>query len=172
MGAAALSQSRIFKSRHTCIATIAQGAGMSARSSQSSRFGRRLTMFSRSKLLKTLLFVSVLIAMACAASAAPSSDQSTQIAAGTIRTYLTPDLTLKSYFPELVQPSPSQGFRKTCRCSCGTGSCSTDADCGGAVGSCSHFISCCAKQPEAQMFQGSPEASRQTDAPVLNLNCK
>ena len=129
-------------------------------------------MFSRPKLLKTLLFVSVLIAMAGAAFAAAPSDQSTQIATGAIRTYLTPDLTLKSYFPELVQPSPSQGFRKTCRCSCGTGSCSTDADCGGGVGSCSHFISCCAKQPEAQIFQTSQEASRQTEAPVMDFKCK
>jgi len=129
-------------------------------------------MFSRPKLLKTLLFVSVLIAMAGAAFAAAPSDQSTQIATGAIRTYLTPDLTLKSYFPELVQPSPSQGFRKTCRCSCGTGSCSTDADCGGGVGSCSHFISCCAKQPEAQAFQTSQEASRQTEPPVMDFKCK
>jgi len=129
-------------------------------------------MFSRSKLLKTVLFVSVLIAMAGAALAAPSSDQSTQIATGAIRTYLAPDLTLKSYFPELVQPSPGAGFEKTCRCSCGTAKCATDADCGGGVGSCSHFISCCAKQPEAQMFQGSQEASRQTEAPVANFNCK
>jgi len=138
----------------------------------SSRLGRRLTMFSRSKLLQTVLFVSVLIAMAGAASAAPSSDQSTQIATGTIRTYLTPDLTLKSYFPELVQPSPGAGFRKTCRCSCGTAPCARDEDCGGGVGSCSAFISCCAKQPEAQMFQSSPEASRQTEAPVMDFKCK
>ena len=129
-------------------------------------------MFSRSKLLKTVLFVSVLIAMAGAASAATPSDQSTQIATGVIRAYLTPDLTLKSYFPELVQPSSGAGFAKTCRCSCGTARCATDADCGGGVGSCSHFISCCAKQPEALSFQSSPEASRQTELPVANFNCK
>jgi len=128
-------------------------------------------MFSRSKLLKTLLFVSVLLAMAGAAFAAAPSDQSTQITTGVIRTYVTSDLTLKSYFPELVQPS-SAGFQKTCRCSCGTALCATDADCGGGVGSCSHFISCCAKQPEAQMFQGSPEASRQTEPPVRDFKCK
>jgi hypothetical protein len=129
-------------------------------------------MFSRPKLLKTLLFVSVLIAMAGAAFAAAPSDQSTQIATGAIRTYLTPDLTLKSYFPELVQPASPAGFQKTCRCSCGTARCATDADCGGGVGSCSHFISCCAKQPEAQMFQSTPEASRQTEAPVMDFKCK
>jgi len=128
-------------------------------------------MFSRSKLLKTLLFVSVLFAMAGAAFAAAPSDQSTQITTGAIRTYLTPDLTLKSYFPELAQPS-SAGFRKTCRCSCGTAPCATDKDCGGGVGSCSAFISCCAKQPEAQMFKSSPEASRQTEPPLMDFNCK
>ena len=128
-------------------------------------------MFSRSKLLKTVLFVSVLIAMAGAASAAAPSDQSTQIATGVIRAYLTPNLTLKSYFPELVQPSPGAGLQKTCRCSCGTAKCATDADCGGGDGSCSHFISCCAKQPEALSFQSSPDASRQTEAPA-NFNCK
>ena len=129
-------------------------------------------MFSRSKLLKTLLFVSVLLAMAGAAFAAAPSDQSTQITTGAIRTYLTPDLTLKSYFPELVQPSPGAGFRKTCRCSCGTAPCARDADCGGGVGSCSAFISCCAKQPEAQAFQASPEASRQTEPPIMDFKCK
>lgn len=128
-------------------------------------------MFSRSILLKTVLAALVLAAMVSVASAAAPSDQSTQIATGTIRTYLTPDLTLKSYFPELVQPV-SAGFRKTCRCSCGTAPCATDADCGGGVGSCSAFISCCAKQPEAQLFQSSTEASRQTEAPVMDFKCK
>ena len=127
-------------------------------------------MFSRSILLKTILFASVLVALAAAASATTPSDQSTQISAGTIRTYLTPDLTLKSYFPELAQPSPA-GFRKTCRCSCGTAFCATDADCGGGVGSCSAFISCCAKSPEAQSFQSSDQVSRQTAAPSID-NCK
>ena len=145
---------------------------MSARSSHSSRFGRRLTMFSRSRLLKTVLFVSVLIAMAGAASAAPSSDQSTQIATGVIRTYLTPDLTLKSYFPELAPAASTPKLHPTCRCSCGSAPCTTDADCGGVVGSCAAAPSCCAKQPEAQMFQSSPEASRQTEAPVMNFKCK
>jgi hypothetical protein len=135
------------------------------------KFGRRLPMFSRSILLKTLLVALVLAAMVSVASAVAPSDQSTQIATGTIRTYLTPDLTLKSYFPELAQPV-SAGFRKTCRCSCGTAPCATDADCGGGIGSCSAFISCCAKQPEAQLIQNSPEASRQTEAPVANFNCK
>jgi len=35
-------------------------------------------------------------------------------------------------------------IRGFCRCGCSTTpDCRTDADCGGAVGSCSQFISCC-----------------------------
>lgn len=41
--------------------------------------------------------------------------------------------------------SPSDGLDRggrTCRCSCGF-PCKTDADCGGAIGSCRGGISCC-----------------------------
>jgi len=45
-----------------------------------------------------------------------------------------------------AQTTPAPDFLitggKTCRCSCGF-HCSTDADCGGAVGSCRAGISCC-----------------------------
>jgi hypothetical protein len=135
-------------------------------------FGRRLPMFSRSILLKTVLVLSVLAAMASVASAAAPSDQSTRISTGIIRTYLTPDLTLKSYFPELAPAATGAKLHGTCRCSCGSAPCSSDADCGGVVGSCAAAPSCCAKQPEAQSFQSSPEASRQTEAPVMNFKCK
>lgn len=128
-------------------------------------------MFSRSILLKTVLVLSVL-AMATIGSAAAPSDQSTQIATGMVRTYLTPDLTLKSYFPELSPVATGAKLHGTCRCSCGSAPCSSDADCGGVVGSCAAAPSCCAKQPEAQMFQSSPEASRQTEAPAINFKCK
>ena len=129
-------------------------------------------MFSHSSLLKTVLFVSVLIAMAGAASAAPSSDQSTQISTGMVRTYLAPDLTLKSYFPELAPAASGAKLHGTCRCSCGSAPCSSDADCGGIVGSCAAAPSCCAKQPEGQTFQSSPEASRQSEAPAMDFKCK
>jgi len=128
-------------------------------------------MFSRSILLKTVLVFSVLAAMATVASAAAPSDQSTQ-SSGTVRTYLTPDLTLKSYFSELAPAANNPKLHGTCRCSCGSAPCTTDADCGGVVGSCAAAPSCCAKQPEAQMFQNSPEASRQTEAPVMDFKCK
>jgi hypothetical protein len=136
-------------------------------------FGRRLPMFSRSILLKTVLVALVLAAMANAASAAAPADQSTQISPGTVRTYLTPDLTLKSYFPEL-SPATTSGAKLhgTCRCSCGSAPCSSDADCGGVVGSCAAAPSCCAKQPEAEWFQRSSQASRQAEAPAMNFKCK
>jgi hypothetical protein len=126
-------------------------------------------MFSRSNLLRTFLFMSILLMMAAAASAASPNDQPTASSVG-IRTYLMPDLSLKSVFvlPEL---DPTLGFHKTCRCSCGTGKCATDADCGGGVGSCSHFISCCAKGDRAQWFLGEEQASRQTQLPAFKGSC-
>jgi hypothetical protein len=129
-------------------------------------------MFSRSILLKTLFVGLVLATMAGSALAATPADQSTQISTGIVRTYLTPDLTLKSYFPELAQAANNPKLHGTCRCSCGSAPCTSDADCGGGIGSCSPAPSCCAKQAEAQMFQSSPEASRQTNAPVMDFKCK
>jgi hypothetical protein len=135
-------------------------------------FGRRLPMFSRSILLKTVFIGLVLATMASVASAVAPSDQSTQISTGIVRTYLTPDLTLKSYFPELAPAANGPKLHGTCRCSCGSAPCTTDADCGGVVGSCAAAPSCCAKQSEAQSFHNSPEASRQTEAPVMDFKCK
>ena len=128
-------------------------------------------MFSRSILLKTVLVALVLAAMASVASAAAPSDQSTQISTGIVRTYLTPDLTLKSYFPELAPAASTPKLHPTCRCSCGSAPCTTDADCGGAIGSCAAAPSCCVKQSEA-WSQSSALASRQSEAPVMNFKCK
>ena len=128
-------------------------------------------MFSRSNLLRTFLFMSILLMMAAAASAASPNDQPTASSVG-IRTYLMPDLSLKSVFtlPE-VPLSPELGFRKTCRCSCGSAPCATDADCGGGAGSCSHFISCCAKGDRSQWFQSTEQSSRQTQLPAFKGSC-
>ena len=136
-------------------------------------FRKEIHMFSRSTLLKTFLFVSTFLVITAAQSAAAPNEQPASSSAGSIHTYLMPDLSLKSVFsvPVLAQPSAA-AFRKTCRCSCGTAPCANDADCGGGIGSCSAFISCCAKQPEAQWFQSSAEASRQTEPPVMNFKCK
>jgi hypothetical protein len=120
-------------------------------------------------MLKTLLFATILLAAITTAFAA-APDSAGPVSAGSIHTYLMPDLSLKSAFsvPALVQPST--GFRKTCRCSCGTAPCATDADCGGGTGSCSAFISCCAKGESAQLF--SQQSSRQTELPAFKSGCK
>jgi hypothetical protein len=127
-------------------------------------------MFARS-ILKMLLFATILLAtVASATAAAPASDEA-QSSVGSIHTYLMPDLSLKSAFAVPVLPSGA-GARKTCRCSCGTAPCATDADCGGGVGSCSAFISCCAKGDGALQFQRSDQASRKTELPEINSKCK
>ena len=167
-----LDQSRFSNHASLALLKIAQGAGMFG--SVEPFFpasGRRLPMFSRSILLKTFLVGLVLAAMASSASAAAPADQSTQISTGIVRTYLTPDLTLKSYFPELAPAAGNPKLHPTCRCSCGSAPCTTDADCGGIVGSCAAAPSCCAKQSEA-WSQSSAQASRQTEAPVMDFKCK
>jgi hypothetical protein len=126
-------------------------------------------MFSRS-ISKMLLFATILLAAMATAAAAAPTDEAVPSSAGSIHTYLMPDLSLKSAFavPALAQPQAAAAFRKTCRCSCGTAHCATDADCGGGAGSCSAFISCCAKQPEAHWM---PESSRKTELPAFKESC-
>ncbi|HET7871497.1 MAG TPA: hypothetical protein VFL42_03235 [Terriglobales bacterium] len=128
-------------------------------------------MFSRS-LLKTLLFAAVLLAGIAAGFAAAPADQAALAPAGSIHTYLMPDLSLKAAFSIAGVPQPSTGVRKTCRCSCGTAPCATDADCGGGAGSCSHFISCCAKADAAQRIARPDQSSRQTELPAFKSECK
>jgi hypothetical protein len=127
-------------------------------------------MFSRSILKMFLLATMLLAAVASATATAPASEEA-QSSVGSIHTYLMPDLSLKSVFAVPVLPSGA-GFRKTCRCSCGSGHCATDADCGGAPGSCSPFISCCAKGDEALSFSGADKSSRKTELPAMNSKCK
>ena len=124
-------------------------------------------MFSRS-ILKTFLLATIVLAAVATASAASPADEAA-ISAGSIHTYLMPDLSLKSSFLAPALPSAVHG--KTCRCSCGTARCATDADCGGAEGSCSAFISCCAKGDEAQAFRSAEQSSRNTELPALKSNC-
>ena len=126
-------------------------------------------MLSRS-ILKIFLFTTILLVTVITASAAAPTDQATDSSVGVIHTYLTPDLSLKSSFlvPTTAQP-PAAGFQKTCRCSCGTAKCATDADCGGGVGSCSHFISCCVKGDGAQWL--SDQASRKNELPAFKGSC-
>ena len=129
-------------------------------------------MFSRS-IFKMFLFATILLGAVATATAAAPANEDAQSSVGSIHTYLMPDLSLKSVFsvPVLAQPSGA-AFRKTCRCSCGSGHCATDADCGGAPGSCSPFISCCAKGDEALSFSAPDQSSRKTELPVMKSNCK
>ena len=140
---------------------------------------------------KKLFVVFVLLLAATAAFAATShSSASSATAAPAIRTYLMPDLSFKSVFPDLLNQSetlapradnmaggrPKMGF---CRCSCGF-QCSTDADCGGS--SCDPFITCCARKsqyPEIDWFTRSFESSsHKTSLPdsilkeALKAECK
>jgi hypothetical protein len=126
-------------------------------------------MLSRSS-LKIFLFTTILLVTVVTASAAAPTDQPTDNSVGVIHTYLTPDLSLKSSLlvPATAQP-PGAGFQKTCRCSCGTAKCATDADCGGGAGSCSHFISCCVKGDGTQWV--SDQASRKTELPAFKGSC-
>jgi hypothetical protein len=126
-------------------------------------------MLSRS-FLKIFLFTTILLLAVATASAAAPADQAIDNSVGAIHTYLTPDLSLKSSFllPATTLPAEAAN-RKTCRCSCGTAFCATDADCGGGVGSCSAFISCCAKRDGAQLI--SDQASRKTELPAFKENC-
>src|SRR5437763_3480945 len=121
-------------------------------------------MFSRS-ILKMLLFATILLAAVASATAAAPVNEEAQSSVGSIHTYLMPDLSLKSVFAVPVLPTGA-GFRKTCRCSCGTAPCAKDADCGGGVGSCSAFISCCAKGDQALSFSGADKSSRKTELPA------
>jgi hypothetical protein len=121
-------------------------------------------------IVKIFLFTTILLLAVATASAAAPADQATDNSVGAIHTYLTPDLSLKSSFllPATTLPTEA-AHRKTCRCSCGTAFCATDADCGGGVGSCSAFISCCAKRDGAQLI--SDQASRKTELPAFKENC-
>lgn len=128
-------------------------------------------MFSRS-ILKMFLVTIFLLATLASATAAAPADKEAQSSVGSIHTYLMPDLSLKSVFSVTALALPTgAGFRKTCRCSCGTAPCAKDADCGGGIGSCSAFISCCAKGDGALSFSGADKSSRKTELPAFKASC-
>jgi hypothetical protein len=130
---------------------------------------------------KKLFLVFVLLLAATAAVAATSdSNSSNATVTPAIRTYLMPDLSLKSVIsldmlpqiagqisqPDGMAAAPAKlGF---CQCGCGI-RCSTSADCGGAA--CRPFITCCdrkAQSPEAEWFRSS-QASHKTAMPEVIL---
>jgi len=132
---------------------------------------------------KTLLVVFVLLLAGVAAFAATPDSSSQLTGAPVLRTYLMPDLSIKSMIlvphaetlasqPGIVAGGPKRsGF---CRCSCGF-PCTSSADCGGA--SCDPFITCCARKqdPEAGWFTRSFETSSHKTAPpdtILKATCQ
>jgi hypothetical protein len=126
--------------------------------------------------LKSLLLLSVLLIAAVALAAPAANDQSTLNSVNALRTYLQPDLTLKSALsPDFLPPAqgPKVAFSRTCRCSCGF-PCKTNADCGPG-GICTGGITCCnqgPKGPQAAWLQAAALSSRSSAAPQLNSNCK
>jgi hypothetical protein len=128
-------------------------------------------MFSRSIFKMFLVTIFLLATLANATAAAPA-DKEVQSSVGSIHTYLMPDLSLKSVFSVAALALPSgAGFRKTCRCSCGTAPCANDSDCGGGIGSCSAFISCCAKGDNTLSFSGADKSSLRTELPAFKGSC-
>jgi hypothetical protein len=130
------------------------------------------------------LFLFVLLLAATAAVAATSdTNSSNATGAPAIRTYLMPDLSLKSVIslellaqnltsqPDGLAAAPAKlGF---CQCGCGI-RCSTSADCGGAA--CRPFITCCdrkAQSPDAEWFSSS-QASHKAVVPeaIFKADCK
>jgi hypothetical protein len=134
---------------------------------------------------KKLFLVFVLLLAATAAVAATSaSNPSNATVTPAIRTYLMPDLSLKSVIspellgqhataapPDTVAAAPKRtGF---CRCSCGF-QCTSSADCGGV--SCDPFITCCERKgqsSDAEWFRSS-QASHKKAVPeaILKADCK
>jgi hypothetical protein len=123
-----------------------------------------------------LLSFVALVVTAAVAVAAPNNQPIANSDTG-IRTYLQPDLTLKSVLsPALLPPASGStlAFGRTCRCSCGY-PCKTNADCGPG-GVCAPGITCCDKKlgdPVLQSFQPNPASSRAGEAPIfVNVKCK
>jgi hypothetical protein len=135
---------------------------------------------------KKMFLVFILLLAATAAVAATSDSNSLNATlTPSIRTYLMPDLSLKSVIsldmlpqtasqasqPDGLAAAPAKlGF---CQCGCGI-RCATSADCGGAA--CRPFITCCdrkAQSSDAEWFRSS-QASHKTAVPeaVLKADCK
>jgi len=132
-------------------------------------------MFSRSILLKTFLFISILLITTLASSAAALPNEEAQSSAGSIHTYLTPDLSLKSVFTVPLTPVAEANaappkFKGACQCSCAINNCNTDADCGPG-GVCLAAPTCCVKSPQAQGFQDAGDSSRKNELHAFKASC-
>jgi hypothetical protein len=132
-------------------------------------------MFSRSILLKTVLFITILLITPLASSAAAPASEEAQSSVGSIQTYLMPDLSLKSVFTVPLAPQAEANaappkFKGACQCSCAINNCNTDADCGPG-GVCLAAPTCCVKSPQAQWFQDSGASSRKNELPTFKAKC-
>jgi hypothetical protein len=128
---------------------------------------------SHTKLLSTTLLVACVLLVTVAVAAPGSNDQPIARSVSALHTSLQPDLTLKSTISQEILPTAAL-HRRTCRCSCGY-PCNSDADCGGAVGSCEAFISCCGRGEASVSFQqiaGRSTHTGEAPAVVVNLKCK
>lgn len=132
------------------------------------------------------LFLVFVLLLATTAAVAATSDSSSSNATVTpaIRTYLMPDLSLKSVFspdflpqvadqasqPDALAAAPAKlGF---CQCGCGI-RCSTSADCGGAA--CRPFITCCdrkAQSSNAAWFSSMASHKIAVPEAILKGDCK
>jgi hypothetical protein len=131
-----------------------------------------------------LVFVLLLTTTAAVAATSDSSSSRATVTPG-IRTYLMPDLSLKSVISLDMLPqaeglasqpdATATGATKSGFCQCGCGvRCSTSADCGGAA--CRPFITCCARKgqgSDTEWFRSS-QASHKTAVPeaILKADCK
>ena len=133
-----------------------------------------------------LVFVLLLAATAALAATSDSSSSRTTVTPA-IRTYLMPDLSLKTVIALDMLPqaaaqalqadgvvaAPAQsGF---CACGCGI-RCTTSADCGGNA--CRPFITCCARKSQnsgidwfTQSFESSSHKTPLPDS-ILKAECK
>ncbi len=132
-------------------------------------------MFSRSILLKTFLFISILLMTTLASSAAVPASEAVPDSTGSIHTYLMPDLSLKSVFTVPLAPQAEGNaappkLKGSCQCSCAINNCNTDADCGPG-GVCLSAPTCCVKSPQAQWFQDSGASSRKNELPAFKAKC-
>lgn len=127
---------------------------------------------------RTFLAMCFLLLAAFAVASTSTGDTQPVNRAPAIRTYLLPDLSLKSvispdFLPQSQVPDVAANRRGFCRCSCGY-PCTTSADCGGA--SCDPFITCCDKNPQDREWftQALTQSSRKTPLPdmLLTANCK
>ncbi|HEY2359799.1 MAG TPA: hypothetical protein VGK36_01685 [Candidatus Angelobacter sp.] len=133
------------------------------------------------------LFLAFVLLLAATAAVAATSDSNSSNATVTpaIRTYLMPDLSLKTVFsldmmpqgaglaaqPDAIDTGATKGG--FCQCGCGI-RCTTSADCGGAA--CRPFITCCARKgqsADAEWFRSS-QASHKTTVTeaIFKTDCK